>query len=200
MTILRAATDELLATANGWHGMTADQLRRQTCPRRRRPEKRDHSARRARLQTGRRNPTSPAAGLPGPVRAADHIELSASTATDTHAVVRRATSPIHPAGTRPHAEIHAPARFRAVRRQRIPRQRQQGHGQRRLQERGHNIHQRRDRRWSRSAALTPEIAGAGGIPGALGGGVLGFVGGFMKGIIEAPLKAAGKAAIDCVTY
>lgn len=50
------------------------------------------------------------------------------------------------------------------------------------------------------AALTPEIAGAGGIPGALGGGVLGFVGGFMKGLIEAPIKSAGKAAIDCVTH
>lgn len=50
------------------------------------------------------------------------------------------------------------------------------------------------------AALTPELAGAGAIPGSLGGGVLGFVGGFMKGLIEAPLKSAGKAALDCVTH
>lgn len=49
------------------------------------------------------------------------------------------------------------------------------------------------------ALLTPELAGAAGVPGALAGGVLGFVGGFTKGLIEAPVKTAGKAAIDCIT-
>jgi hypothetical protein len=44
------------------------------------------------------------------------------------------------------------------------------------------------------AALTPEVLGAGGIPGA----VLGFVGGFAKGAFEAPIKAAGKSAADCL--
>jgi hypothetical protein len=50
------------------------------------------------------------------------------------------------------------------------------------------------------AAVSPEVAGAAAIPGAVGGGVLGFVGGFVQGLIAAPLKSAGRAAIDCVTH
>jgi hypothetical protein len=46
---------------------------------------------------------------------------------------------------------------------------------------------------SGGAALTPEAGGLGALPG----GVLGFVGGFAKGAFEAPIKAAGKGALDC---
>ncbi len=43
------------------------------------------------------------------------------------------------------------------------------------------------------AVITPELLGAGGIPG----GVLGFVGGITKGLFEAPIKAAIEGAWDC---
>ena len=43
--------------------------------------------------------------------------------------------------------------------------------------------------------LTPEVGGAGGIPGF----VLGFVGGFAKGAFEAPFKETGKGLFDRLT-
>lgn len=45
------------------------------------------------------------------------------------------------------------------------------------------------------AGLTPELAGAGAIPGA----VLGFVGGFAQGVFLAPVKSAAIGAWDCYT-
>lgn len=48
-----------------------------------------------------------------------------------------------------------------------------------------------------AAALTPEVGGAGAVPGGLGGGVLGFVGGFTKGLLKAPAMTAAEAALDC---
>ncbi|MEY8015189.1 hypothetical protein [Mycobacterium servetii] len=43
------------------------------------------------------------------------------------------------------------------------------------------------------AIATPELLGAGALPG----GVLGFVGGFAKGVLEAPAKAAIEGAVEC---
>jgi hypothetical protein len=43
------------------------------------------------------------------------------------------------------------------------------------------------------AVVTPELFGAGGLPG----GVLGFVGGFAKGVLEAPIKAGVEGALEC---
>lgn len=43
------------------------------------------------------------------------------------------------------------------------------------------------------AGLTPELGGAGALPGA----VLGFVGGFAQGLLEAPVEAAAKGALEC---
>ena len=43
------------------------------------------------------------------------------------------------------------------------------------------------------AVVTPELFGAGALPG----GVLGFVGGFAKGVLEAPVKAGIEGALEC---
>ena len=43
------------------------------------------------------------------------------------------------------------------------------------------------------AGVTPELAGAGALPGA----VLGLVGAFAQGLIEAPVAAAAKVALEC---
>lgn len=43
------------------------------------------------------------------------------------------------------------------------------------------------------AVVTPELFGAGALPG----GVLGFVGGFAKGVFEAPIKAGVEGALGC---